>query len=107
LCFIEGLYKFDFITKEVYEFHKEKYNVPLVSQKPKVLTTKELEKQQKIKDLEQQFSNVIQQWPKMKEKAKQYYIEKAKELRDTVPNAKLILALANGNNKQVEGEAKP
>lgn len=106
LCFIEGLHKFGYVTKEVHERHKEKYSLPLVQQKSKPLTKEEFEKQQKLEEWEKRFSRAIQQWNTMNKKAREYYIEKAKKLCTNISNAELILALANDNKKTIETEVK-
>ena len=56
---------------------------------------KELEQQKEQKTMEKwnrMFSNVIKQWNTMKPENQEYYIRKAEELKDEVPNAKLVLA---------------
>jgi len=91
LPFVEGLHNLGYITQEVYEEHKRKYSQPLVAEKP--LTMKQLKKKENISKLTAAFSNVIKQWATMNVKSKNYWVEKAKEYRDTIPNAKLVLGL--------------
>jgi len=91
LPFVEGLYQMGFITQDVYETHKAKYSEPLVTKKQ--LTLPQLKQKQTIEEITKEFSEVIKQWDSMKPKAKKYYIEKAEQYKDKVPNAKLVLAL--------------
>jgi len=91
LPFTEGLHRLGYISQEVYEAHKKRYSQPLVAEKP--LTLKQLKKNESIAKLTKEFSNVIAQWDSMNEKAKNFWIKKAKENRETVPNAKLLLGL--------------
>lgn len=91
LPFVEGLYSMGYITQEVYEEHKKRYSQPLVAEKP--LTLKQLKKKESIAKITKEFSNVIKQWDSMNVKAKNFWIKKAKEYRDTIPNAKLVLGL--------------
>ena len=91
LPFVEGLHNLGYISKEVYEEHRKRYSQPLVAEKP--LTLKQLKKKESIAKLTKEFSNVIKQWDTMNVKAQQYWIKKASEHRDSVPNAKLLLGL--------------
>jgi hypothetical protein len=45
------------------------------------------------KKLEKAFSNIIKNWKDLPPKSKTYWLQKARKYLDTVPNAKLILAL--------------
>ncbi|MFX0204300.1 MAG: hypothetical protein ACFFCW_50020 [Candidatus Hodarchaeota archaeon] len=99
LCFNEGLRKLGYITDEVYEVHKKKYSEPLVQGKTRPLTIEELREQEKIGQLEKHFSEVSKQWPNLCEKARLAHITKAKQYVNEVSNAKLVLALENGNNE--------
>lgn len=103
----EGLYKLGYIKKEVYEIYEKKYSEPLIQEKPKPLTKERLEEQKKLRELEKLFSQVIERWPKLSEKARIKHIAKAKTCLENVPNAKLVLALATENDKPIENEVKP
>jgi hypothetical protein len=105
LPFVVGLHELGFLTEENYLFFKQRYSEPLHQKKPKALTKKELERAQKLKDLEQQFSNVIKQWDTVPEKSKRYHIEKAKKYLHVIPNAEYVLALANGKKLTEKGDS--
>ena len=99
LAFNEGLYRLGYLSKEDYEVLAKRYSQGLISEqseneqnRPK--TTIELQRQLDNEQLERSFGNVLKQWPEMKPKAKEYWIEKAAKLKDVVPNAKLVLDLA-------------
>jgi len=95
LPFVEGLYHMGYISKEVYEVHKNRYSQPLVEQKS--LTAFSKEKQQLKTDLTRAF----QQWDTLSDKAKSYWIDKARKNAD-FPIALQILEKAEGMSA-VEG----
>jgi len=97
LPFIEGLYCLGYLSKEDYEEHLRRYSQGL-AEEPKPLTKVEVEEQKKLKDLEALFSRVIEQWTSLSEKAKQSHVKKARNYETVIPNAKLVLALANGES---------
>lgn len=101
LPFTEGLYHMGYISKEVYEQHKQKYSIPLVQDKPKSSTLEQAKRQKKLKRIEKNFSEVLKQWNTMNTKSKQFYIKKAEKYKTAIPNAKLILALTN---REIYGE---
>jgi hypothetical protein len=105
LIFIEGLHTMGRLSDEDYALFKQRYDKPLIQKEPKPLTKKQIEREQKLKDLEQQFSNVIKQWNTVPEKSRRYYIKKAKKYEHVIPNAKLVLALANGNKLTEKGDS--
>lgn len=92
LPFVEGLFKLGYISKEVYEVHKRKYSTSLLEDNTPTL--EKLERKTQYDKLVKQFSNVIKQWPTMKAKSKNYWVKKAQEHQADIPNAKLILELA-------------
>jgi len=104
---VGGLFKLGYIEREIYDVYKHRYSEPLVKKVSKPLTLEELKEQEKLKRLQKHFSAVLKQWPTLREKAKKSHIVKAKQYEHKIPNAKLVLALASGNSKQVEEEVKP
>jgi hypothetical protein len=94
LPFTEGLYRLGFITQGDYEEHIRKYSQELVEAKP--LGLEQLKEQEKIRRLDKFYSEVLKQWPTLSEKTRRAHIARAKEVAEKVPNAKLVLALANG-----------
>lgn len=97
LAINEGLYQLGCISEKDYEYYKKRYSDPLVKAKP--LTKAEIGSQKKLKKLEKLFSQVIEQWPTLSEKAKLSHIANAEKYEASVPNAKFVLALANGNSE--------
>jgi len=68
----------------------------------KAAKKKRAKKRVQDKNLEEwpkRFSDVAGDWDKISEKSKQYYVKKARELIDKVPEAKLILDLDNKDKK--------
>ena len=94
--FIAGLFHYDYIDKETFDLYTARYSEPLMSNASEPLTKTQIEREKKLQDLETRFSNAIKQWNSMHEDSKEYYIKKAKKYETVVSNAKLILALANG-----------
>jgi len=89
LPFVEGLYHMGYISKEVYEQHARKYSQPLVVQK----SLSQVHEQQRLSELEKQFSQVAEQWASLKPTTQTYWLEKAKE-NSEIGTANLILKLA-------------
>jgi hypothetical protein len=98
LPFVEGLHKLGYLKPEEYEFHAKKYSQGLEEAKPegsKPMTMADVREKARIDDLNRAFSVALKQWVTMSEKARKYYVEKAKE-NSTIPNAKLVLELTSG-----------
>ena len=98
----EDLFNKGFISKEIYEKFRNAYRkklLDIVRQKEaevKPLTREQMEEAQKISQLNKQFSMVLEQWnlhPSIEWRLK--WVKKAEEWKDKIPNAKLILDLAN------------
>ena len=94
LALTEGLHSLGCLSEEEYNFFKKRYSDKLVKKKP--LTPVQLKQKEKLEAWEQQFSGVLSQWTSMKPQSKRYYVEQAQKYLDSVPNAKLILDLAEG-----------
>jgi len=99
LCFNDGLHRLGYTTKEVYEVHKKKYSEPLIQKKAKPLTIDELREKEKTEELERHFSQVVRQWPKLRDEAKRAHITKAKQYLNKVSNAERVLALEDGHSE--------
>jgi len=97
---IAGLYHYSYIDKETFEKWTAKYSRSLAKEE-RPLTKAEIEEQRKIEELEKQFSNILKQGLNMlSEKSRKYWLKKAEEYQGKIPNAKLILALANNEESQ-------
>jgi hypothetical protein len=88
LPFVEGLYQMGYISKEVYEVHRQKYSEPLLDSKasPKVVDTQ-------VEQLNKTLGMVYEQWndhPKREWREK--WLKTARQHAE-LSNAKLILAL--------------
>jgi hypothetical protein len=95
LPFTEGMYRLGYISKEVYEEHTKKYSEQLVQSKP--LTIGQLEEKEKLDRLRRQFSSILKQGlHTLSVKSRQYWIRKADEYKEKIPDARLILTSANG-----------
>ena len=62
--------------------------------------SKKLDEQKQSKEWSTRFNNAVKQWDEMSEKSKQYYVTKARELIEQVPEAKLILELHDKDIKK-------
>ena len=99
LAVTEGFHELGCLDKEEYEALKERYSqklpcsIVVERRKPRIL--EDAQEQTKLRKLEVDFSNTIKQWNTMKPKAREYWVKKAEEYRDKVPNAKIVLALAS------------
>ena len=117
LAFTEGLFKLGYLSKGHYEELVKRYSQGLISEeyekeKNKPKTIIELQEQLSQNQLERSFGNVIKQWPEMKPKAREYWIEKAAKHKDVIPNASLrwlsLLppsAVPNASQKTLKGAA--
>jgi len=97
----EYFYEHGYMDEKGYQYHKERYGLPLVDEFEKQLQmrdqTARLEIHQKrleIEKLTKQLTNVFDQWPTMTPKARSYYLEMAKEHPD-LPIAQEILKVAS------------
>jgi len=98
LPFVEGLYQLGYLSKKEYEKRVRKYSKSLdeMEKENEPLTKEQLEKEKKLKDLEKQFSMVIEQWnlhPSLEWRLR--WVKKAKEWKDKIPSAKALLDLAD------------
>ena len=92
----EGLIRLGKLPEETSQAHLLQPR-PLITKQEKPLTTKE---QEEIKKLQATFSNILKNWSLIKPKDRLFWIEKAKKTltkygKEKVPNAELVLALAN------------
>jgi hypothetical protein len=85
--FVEGLYSLGYISKEVYEVHKQRYSAPLLVQKtlPAVVDREE-------DQLNKSLGAVFEQWKMLKPQARTHWFNIALQ-HSELENAKRILAL--------------
>jgi len=105
LPFTEGLYRMGYISEEVYEAHKKRYSEPLTkesaAQKNQRLR-KERKAEKETEQLNKQFGMVADQWESHTSKEwRSLWIKRAKQHLD-IPNAKLILELAQSKETTLE-----
>lgn len=96
----DKLYELGFMEEAGFQYHKERYGLPLVDEFEKQLEMKnqnarpEIQtKRLEIEKLTKLLANVFDQWPTMKPKAKEYYLKVANE-NPNLPIAKAILEQA-------------
>lgn len=103
LALTEGFSKLACLGELEHQFFVDRYSMKLSGTaecaaealaKPHSLV--DVEKQNDIQKLEADFSNVLSQWQSMKVKAQQYWLKKAEANKGKVPNAQLVLDLAQG-----------
>lgn len=93
LPFVEGLYSMGYISKEVYEESVKRYSKPLVSEKSKPLTIKQMKEQKRAEQLNKTLGMIVDQWALHPSKEwRRRWIRTAEE-HSELPNAKLVLAL--------------
>ena len=102
-CVNESLHSEGHISDAVYDKFKKAYRRKLCDvveerqSKSQPLTKEQMNEEKSIADLQKQFSNILKQGlDTLPEKSKEYWIKKAEEYRDKIPNAKFVLACANG-----------
>lgn len=91
----EGLFRRGFISQNVYEALKRRYERKLVEivrreEKSKSLTKADLEKQEELQQIEKILTEAYKQWNNLNPKAQAYHLKTAKEHSD-LPIAQLIL----------------
>jgi len=96
LAFTRGLRVEDCISEEAFERLKEKYSEKLVraAQPSEPRTMADLREKQRIEELARNFGNVLGQWVTMNDKARLFWVKKARE-NPKVQNAALILDLGD------------
>jgi len=95
LAFTEGLHKLGYLEQGDYEVLKKRYSQGLTKEQP--LTMEQLQTKSEVENMAKKFSMVLDQWNLHKDKKwRDRWIREAEVWKDKVPNAKLILALANG-----------
>ena len=101
LALVEGMNHLGFLSSEDYEKLKRRYSQGLVKEQP--LTLEQLQKKQKQEKMSKTLSMVLDQWSLHPDpKWRSYWIAIAEQWKDKVANAKLVLALANGESKRIE-----
>lgn len=92
----EGLFGLGYISRETYEIFEKRYSQKLIKEEPKLLTKKEAEQLKQLKEKEKAFSMVLDQWDiHPSQEWRNGWLKEAQKYKDKIPNAKLILALAN------------
>lgn len=98
LALTEGFHELGCLDKEEYEALKERYSQKLpcsvVSERTRPRTVEVVMEQTRLKKLEADFSNAVTNWPLMTEKARLYWLKKAKEFNGKVPSAQMLLEIA-------------
>jgi hypothetical protein len=93
--FVEGLHKFGYLNEADYQKLCEKYEQRLAKEEP--FTVQQLQTKSETDKMSKKFSMVLDQWslhtdPKWRDR----WLREAEAWKDKVPNAKLVLALKNG-----------
>jgi hypothetical protein len=94
-AFTEGLFRLGFLDKADYEKLHEKYSQGLAKEEP--LSMAQLQTKSEVEKMAKTFSMVLDQWSlHSDEKWRDRWLREAEAWKDKVPNAKLVLALKNG-----------
>jgi hypothetical protein len=95
----EGLFRLGYISTETYETFEKRYSQRLIKEEPKPLSKQEAKQLEQLKEKEKTFSNVLDQWNiHPSQKWRDGWLKEAQKYKDKIPNAKLVLALANEEN---------
>jgi hypothetical protein len=86
-----------FLSDQDYQDHVKRYSQPL-GDELKHTTWQELQMKTQVRNLDKVLAFGIDDWSNLGEEEKAWYVRKAKEYGDIVPNAKVVLALAEGKN---------
>jgi uncharacterized protein with gpF-like domain len=90
----EGLYKLGYISHEIHEIYEKRYSEKLIHVEPKFPTKQEQVEQRLIEEKTKTFSMVLQQWNEhLDPEWRRKWIEEARNYREKIQNARLILAL--------------
>jgi len=92
----EGLFRLSYISQEAYETFEKRYSQKLIKEEPKPPTKQEETQLELLKEKEKAFSKVLDQWNlHPSPKWRNGWLKEAQKYKDKIPNAKLVLALAN------------
>jgi len=95
----EGLFRLGYISRETYETFEKRYSQKLIKEEPQPLTKQEAKQLELLKEKEKAFSNVLDQWNiHPSPEWRKGWLKEAQKYKDRIPNARLILALANEEN---------
>jgi len=100
LYVIEGLYRDGLLDEETYHYLRQEYSKPKLRHEPK--PTPQDNSEEKLAEKREIYRMVIEQWLEHDEKWREYWIRKAENDRDIIPEANEILKMAKRIN--VEGE---
>lgn len=91
LPFTEGLFKLNYITKEVYEKHIAKYSKPLVDDTP-TLSSEQKQEKQLLEKMDDYFKNVLIQCDEHdSEDWQKKVFQRAEQYDDKLNSARLVL----------------
>ena len=95
LAFVEGMNYLGLLSKEDYVRLKTRYSSGLIKEKP--LTLDELKAKRQLEEEDRLFSMVLDQWAEHPDKKwREDWITRAKQWKDKLKSAELVVALANG-----------
>jgi predicted DNA-binding transcriptional regulator len=87
---IAGLYHYGYIDKETFEKWTAKYSKSLTEKPVEPLTKADVEKQDKLQQIEKTLTNAYKEWNTLKPSAQVFHVKTAREHAD-LPIAQLIL----------------
>jgi hypothetical protein len=97
LPFVEGLYHMGYINRDVYQTHVQRYSDKLIGKKQ--LTLAETQEMEKNIQLAKLFEAIAKQWGNLTQEQQQAHFKRALTLRQKIPQAELIIQLAQTNKK--------
>jgi hypothetical protein len=93
LPFVEGLYHMGYINRDVYQTHVQRYSDKLIGKKQ--LTLAETQEMEKNIQLARFFQAVAKQWETLTPAQQQVHLKRALANRQKVPQAEMVIQLAN------------
>jgi hypothetical protein len=95
LSVVEGLHQIGYLSNGDYEVYRNKYSVSLeeaANRPTKADIIRQEKRHNRNRQLNRHFGEVLAQWSRLKDSAKQFYLKEA-EKNKTLKNAKLLLDL--------------
>lgn len=102
LPLVEGLHILGYLSDGDYEVYKAKYSFGLeeaANAPTEVDILRQEKKANKYRQLNRHFGEVLEQWPTLKESARQFHLKEAAKHKN-LKNARLVLDLARPNNPE-------
>ena len=95
LPWVIGMHAMGYLDDELFEKYRKRYSAPLTKK-----SVENWRERGDLKTLERRFTIALRNWQDLSDKAREWYLKKAKEYEGKIPNAEMVLAL--GSKEPVE-----